>query len=73
MYTLRTPQSASGVNAFLSRLLPNLKNRCITNGVKPIANNTAVFGDEAAKVKNSALAFLHKRTGPALTNQGKLN
>ena len=57
VYLTHSPQSASGVNAFLNRLLPNLKNRCITNGVKPIANNTAVFGDEAARNKEFGFGF----------------
>lgn len=57
VYLTHSPQSASGVNAFLNRLLPNLKNRCITNGVKPIANNTAVFGDDAAKSKEFGFGF----------------
>ena len=57
VYLTHSPQSASGVNAFLNRLLPNLKNRCITNGVEPIAKNTAVFGDDAAKSKEFGFGF----------------
>ena len=57
VYLTHTPQSASGVNAYLNRLLPNLKNRCITNGVKPITNNTAVFGDDPTKSKEFGFGF----------------
>jgi len=57
VYHTHTTQSASGVNAYLNRLLPNLKNRCITNGVRPIANNAAVFGDEATKNKDFGFGF----------------
>lgn len=57
VYLTHTPQSASGVNAYLNRLLPSLKNRCITNGVKPSASNAAVFGEEANKVKEFGFGF----------------
>jgi hypothetical protein len=57
IYHTHVPQSASGVNAYLNRLLPNLKNRCITNGVKLVANNTTVFGDESAKRKEFGFGF----------------
>jgi len=57
IYLTHTPQSASGVNAYLNRLLPNLKNRCITNGVKPSANNASIVGDEVTKSKEFGFGF----------------
>jgi hypothetical protein len=50
-------QSASGVNAYLSRLLPNLKNRCFTNGVQLKVPDSQTFGDESAKGKEFGFGF----------------
>ncbi len=57
LYLAHSPQSASGVNAYLNRLLPNLKNRCITNGIKPIFNEATILGDESGKVKEFGFGF----------------
>ena len=57
IYLTHSPQSASGVNAYLNRLLPNLRNRCIANGIKPTSNNVPVYGDESAKVKEFGFGF----------------
>jgi hypothetical protein len=50
-------QSASGVNAYLSRLLPSLRNRCITNGVKLNFPNAQIIGDELTKRKEFGFGF----------------
>lgn len=50
-------QSASGVNAYLSRLLPNLKNRCFTNGVELKIPASQIFSDESAKGKEFGFGF----------------
>ena len=57
VYLSHTPQSASGVNAYLNRLLPSLKNRCITNGVKPSVSNAVFLGDELTKSKEFGFGF----------------
>jgi hypothetical protein len=57
IYLTHSAQSASGVNAYLNRLLPNLKNRCITNGVKLKSENAGIFGDEATKSKEFGFSF----------------